>query len=173
MHTDEFVFDPTHKIFLATNALPAIRENDHAIWRRIYCIHFKVTIPEKEQDKDLSEKLKEELPGILTWAVRGCMEWQRNGLQPPKEVLEDTQQYREDENQLQRFLNECCSTGPRKRVGSTDLYKKYAEWCNQCGEDPIYNKNTMGRALRALGYDSIKSNGNMYRKGIALEESSP
>jgi phage/plasmid-associated DNA primase len=34
---------------------------DHAIWRRIKVIPFEVTIPDAEQDKRLSEKLRKEL----------------------------------------------------------------------------------------------------------------
>ena len=48
-----------------------------AIWRRILMIPFQVTIREEEQDRDLSSKLRQELPAILAWAVRGCLAWQR------------------------------------------------------------------------------------------------
>ena len=72
MRQDFFEFEPTHKIVLVTNHKPAIRGNDHAIWRRIRLVPFNVVNPEEEQDKDLTNKLRGELSGILTWAVRGC-----------------------------------------------------------------------------------------------------
>ncbi|SFD82027.1 phage/plasmid primase, P4 family, partial [Tritonibacter multivorans] len=72
------------KIFLATNSLPAINNTDHGIWRRIQAIPFNRTFKAEEQDRDLGRKLMAELPGILNWAVKGCMEWQKQGLNPPK-----------------------------------------------------------------------------------------
>ena len=61
LHREFFEFKPTFKIFLAVNHKPRIKGTDHAIWRRIRLIPFTVTIPEEEQDKTLSEKLKGEL----------------------------------------------------------------------------------------------------------------
>ena len=57
-----------------------VRGTDHAVWRRIKLVPFTVTIPEAEKDKNLPEKLKAESPGILKWAVGGCLDWQRDGL---------------------------------------------------------------------------------------------
>jgi len=55
---------------------------DNAIWDRIRLIPFNVTIPPEEQDKNLTEKLEAELPGILAWAVEGCLAWQKEGMNP-------------------------------------------------------------------------------------------
>ena len=33
-----------------------------------------------KRDSNLREKLEAELSGILAWAVRGCLEWQKAGL---------------------------------------------------------------------------------------------
>ena len=46
-------------------------------------------------DKELLAKLLE-LPGILAWAVRGCLEWQKVGLGLPTSVSEATREYREE-----------------------------------------------------------------------------
>ena len=77
---DFFQFLPTHKIILAANHKPVVSGTDHAVWRRIKLVPFVVTIPEEAKDKVLPEKLKAEVPGILAWAVRGCLDWQRGGL---------------------------------------------------------------------------------------------
>ncbi len=74
MREDFWEFDPTHKIILASNHKPTVRGTDHAIWRRIRLVPFAVTIPESEQDKSLPGKLLTELPGILAWCVRGCLD---------------------------------------------------------------------------------------------------
>jgi putative DNA primase/helicase len=66
---------------------------DEAIRRRFHLIPFSVTIPADERDGELTEKLKEEWPGILAWLIKGCLEWQREGLRPPRAVLEATEAY--------------------------------------------------------------------------------
>jgi len=80
MREDFWEFSPSHKIWLAANHKPVVRGTDHAIWRRIKLVPFTVTIPDHQQDRDLPNKLKGELSGILNWAVMGCTEWQAEGL---------------------------------------------------------------------------------------------
>jgi putative DNA primase/helicase len=66
------------KIFIDGNHKPEIRGTDTAIWNRTKLIPFNVSIPESEIDKRLLDKLKAEAAGILAWAVRGCLDWQRH-----------------------------------------------------------------------------------------------
>src|SRR5207249_4861041 len=94
MRQDFFEFQPTWKIFLAANHRPTVRGTDHAVWRRIKLVPFEVTIPKDEQDKHLLTKLRAEWPGILAWAIRGCLDWQREGLGEPDEVRAATAAYR-------------------------------------------------------------------------------
>ena len=67
-------FWPSHTFFMATNHRPEIRGTDSAIWNRVKIVPFTVSIPKPQQDHALPEKLRDELPGILAWAVRGHME---------------------------------------------------------------------------------------------------
>ena len=73
-------------IFLATNSLPQINNTDNGIWRRIHAIPFTRTFTAEQQDKDLGIKLTAELPGILNWAIKGCLEWQETGTSSEKSV---------------------------------------------------------------------------------------
>jgi len=74
LYREYFEFSPQFKLFLVANHKPVIIGTDEAIWRRIRLIPFTVTIPPEERDKQLLEKLQRELPGILAWAVRGCLD---------------------------------------------------------------------------------------------------
>jgi putative DNA primase/helicase len=85
-----FEFFPQFKVWIFGNHKPQILGTDHAIWRRIDLIPFEVKIPDAEQDKELKVKLRDELPGILAWAVRGCLDWQQGGLREPPQVLAAT-----------------------------------------------------------------------------------
>ena len=69
---------PTHKVVLTGNHKPIVRGQDEGIWRRLKLIPFDRVIPPERRDLDLPAKLREELPGILNWAIEGCVAWQRD-----------------------------------------------------------------------------------------------
>jgi putative DNA primase/helicase len=134
LHKEYFEFNATFKLWMYGNHKPVIRGSDEGIWRRIRLVPFTVIIPEPEQDKRLAEKLRAELPGILAWAVRGCQAWQGEGLQAPAIVSQATQSYREEQDLLAAFLEECCLVGELYRVTASDLYDAYKKWAVEAGE---------------------------------------
>ena len=165
-----FEFRPAFKVFLAANHKPIIKGTDHAIWRRIRLIPFSVTIPEKDRDPKLSDKLKKELPGILAWAVQGCLKWQQRGLQIPPEVTEATKTYRNEMDLINEFLTECCILDSSKLVPKSALYNIYEQWCKEAGERPE-SKRSLGSRLIERGFDPNKKdeNGNRIWSGIGLK----
>ncbi len=112
MREDFWEFAPSHKLALVTNHKPRVTGTDHAIWRRLRLVPFEVTIPEEEQDKTLPAKLERELPGILAWCVRGCLEWQRRGLDAKagQKVRVATAAYKAESDQV-RFVSGLVLTG--------------------------------------------------------------
>ena len=128
MREDFWEFDPTHKLWLAANHKPIIRGTDHGIWRRIKLIPFDVTIPDDEQDKNLTDKLTTEMPGILNWARSGCAEWQAKGLCEPHEVSQATGRYRDEMDIIGRFIADECVTGEKFQAGATQLYDQFKDW---------------------------------------------
>jgi P4 family phage/plasmid primase-like protien len=171
MREDFWEFQPTHKVFLATNHKPVITGTDNAIWERIRLIPFTVTIPKDERDTTLPDKLEAELPGILAWAVRGCLAWQREGLGEPDEVLQATAGYRAEMDTVGGFIAECCLTGPHYRAKADELYDAYKRWCerNRVADD---GQRVFGMALTEKGYERKKSHGNWWL-GIALLHEGP
>lgn len=166
MREDFWQFDPTHKIFLATNHKPVIRGTDYAIWRRIKLVPFTVAIPDAEQDKQLPAKLHAELPGILAWAVQGCLVWQRDGLGTPDAVTEATAGYRQEMDVLGAFLAECCVIGDYAQVKASDLYAAYTAWCTTNGEHALVQRN-FGIQLSERGLERYTNNGSWWR-GVGL-----
>jgi len=134
MRQDFWQFDPTHKVFMAVNHKPEIRGTDTAIWRRIRLIPFTETIPPAEQDKRLPEKLEAERSGVLAWAVEGCLEWAREGLQAPAEVRKATGLYRSEMDVIGAFLQDECEVGTGLKASFTELYSRYEGWCEEGGE---------------------------------------
>ena len=171
MRGEFFDFKPTHKLWLSTNHKPEIRGTDNAIWRRIRLIPWSVTIPPAEQDKKLPVTLRRELPGILAWIVRGCLEWRRKGLQAPDEVRRATVEYRAEMDVLAGFVSECCEEGADFWDYSKDLYDKYKLWCEDNGER-TESKRRFGERLRERGYGKDKggARGAHIWRGLRLRE---
>ena len=153
MRQDFFEFEPTHKIFIAANHKPVIRGTDEAIWRRIHLIPFTVTIPKSEQDKSLPQKLSRERCGILSWALRGCLEWQIKGLGVPEEVADATNTYRGEMDTIADFLGDSCIQEPRARVTIGKLYETYKQWCDENGEKALSRKR-LSSLLKDRGFEN-------------------
>lgn len=152
-YEDPFEFHPSHKLFIGTNHKPVIRGTDYAIWRRIRLIPFEVTIPPEERDPALLDRLSAESAGILAWAVRGCLDWQRNGLGLPKEVEAATEEYRSEMDVLGGFIAERIIPVPggQGRVRASDLYEAYKNWCKDTGNFQM-NQTNFGRKLNERGF---------------------
>jgi putative DNA primase/helicase len=170
MRQDFWEFDPTHKVFMAVNHKPTVRGTDNAIWRRIRLIPFTETIPPREQDKKLPEKLRAEREGILAWAVEGCLEWQREGLQAPDEVRKATGEYRAEMDVLGAFLNECCQRGAEHSTPAKDLYDAYKLWCEENGERYETQRRFAGQLKDRGTFDRRRSgpNGSYEWHGLGL-----
>jgi len=168
-----FEFIPQFKLFLATNHKPEIRGTDNAIWRRIRLIPFDVTFTPDQQDKGLLDKLRAELPGILAWAVQGCLEWQRDGLGIPEEVKAATDSYREEQDTLAAFIDDCCVMVPQAEVTAKDLYTTYKAWCEATGTN-ARTQTWMGNQLKERGFTAGRVAGIGTKKwnGIGLLASS-
>ncbi len=155
MRGEWFDFLPEFKLWLGTNHKPIIRGTDRAIWDRIRLVPFAVRIPDEEQDKQLRVKLLAEAPGILAWAIRGCLDWQRDGLGEPQEVRNATAGYRAEMDVLGAFLEDCCVVNPKAHCAAKDLYAAYQQWCDETGEKAMTQK-AVGLRLAERGFDSAQ-----------------
>jgi putative DNA primase/helicase len=180
LYQEFFSFKPQFKLFLAGNSKPVIKGNDEGIWRRIRLLPFEVVIPKEKVDKKLPEKLLNELPGILNWAVRGCLDWQKNGLREPKIVVDATSCYREEMDLLADFfssevIEEAFSEGEKgqTKVSVAEIYKRYTAWCEVSSVDPV-KRRTFGIMMNERGFTSkpVFYQGRKQRvyNGIGLRE---
>lgn len=163
----DFEFYPEFKLFLAANSKPVIKGKDHGIWRRVKMIPFDVTISEEKKDKGLKEKLLQELPGILAWAVEGCLEWRKHGLGEPQEVQEATRNYRGEMDSISKFISERCELESNKSVKKGEIFEIYTLWCNETREEPE-TMRAFGDSLRRLGIEGRKQKAEWYWIGIGL-----
>jgi putative DNA primase/helicase len=165
MRQDFFEFSPTHKIILAANHKPSLVGTDLANWRRIKLVPFNVTITEQEKDKQLPAKLKAELPGVLAWAVRGCLDWQREGMREPQEVCDATNAYRAEQDTVSAFIAACCEVKEYARVKVSRLHEAYEEWSG----DKLIGSKGFRDSLKKRGFASKQGHGGSYYwHGIGL-----
>ena len=167
LHNEFFEFTPSCKYFLAVNHKPIIRGTDQAIWRRIRLIPFEVSFRGRE-DRNLYEKLKLEWPGILKWAIEGCLKWQKEGLEPVGKVKEWTNSYRAESDIIEQFLEEKTEKVKEGKVQAQDLYQAYKLWCQECGEYSITG-TMFGKRLQEKGYEKRKTD-RVYYLGLKLAE---
>ncbi len=157
LYSEFFKFKPQFKMWLRTNHKPVIRGTDDGIWDRLKLIPFTVRITEAQQDKNLSKKLEAELPGILAWAVRGCLEWQRDGLGVPAEVEQATQKYRNEQDNFANFIDECCIISETAWTPTATLRTTYENWCKGRGELPTVGGNAFAERLQSLNFSKKKA----------------
>lgn len=165
MRQDNFSFRPTHKIILLTNHKPRVRGTDHGIKRRLMLVPFAVRFwnPAKNEtgpdhlrrDDGLKKRLLAEAPGILAWLVRGCLEWQRDGLGEPPDVASATAEYLHDEDQVGQFIDARYGrTSDNWSVLLKDIWDDYVKWCEQESERPVLRTSRhLASDLRARGFE--------------------
>lgn len=137
MRQDDFEFWPQFKLFISGNYKPRIQSPDEAMRRRMNLVPFSVTIPDEQKDLDLFEKkLKPELPGILSWAIRGAREWFEEGLKPPELVRNATREYLSEEDSYAIWLSDCTERkSARSWTNSTALFDCWRAWAERRNED--------------------------------------
>ena len=167
LYHEPFQFKGTFKIFLAGNHRPVIKGTDHGIWRRIRLIPYNATFEKENKTKGLAEKLKDELPGILNWAIEGCLEWQDKGLKTPKEIILATKNYRKEMDVIGIFLEDCCRTKAGTRTSKGDMHDAYSKWCKAYDKNPLII-NMFGKKMKERGTEESKSGDIRYWVGIEL-----
>jgi len=126
MRGDHFTFQPQLTLTVIGNDRPSFTAVDDAIRRRFLLLEMDRR-PETP-DPNLSETLRTEGPGILSWMIQGALDWHRHGLVIPDSVRRATDQYMAEEDHFSRFLDECGSRTPGARASTTDLHEAYTEW---------------------------------------------
>jgi putative DNA primase/helicase len=148
-------FKPTHKIWVYTNHLLRTRDTTHGFWRRVRRVPFDLNLAKHatlKKDPGLRETLRTtEASGILAWLVRGCLDWQRDGLQPPAVVLDATEAYREQNQPLRLWLEECCVLDRDAWTPTAALWSNYIEWAKDAHVKHLISRDDFTKALAEKG----------------------
>lgn len=171
LHKEYFEYRPQFTLWISGNHKP-VPGDSYSIWRRLILIPFDVRFGKDKQDKNLADKLRSELSGILNWAIEGCLEWQDDGLTTPKVILDATKEYQTEMDRINSWMEDCCSSSASNHnsVKSSDLYKSYKSWADDNGEWRM-NQRILGTKLAERGFQKRRESRGWVYRGIQLNKS--
>ncbi|MGE5391118.1 MAG: phage/plasmid primase, P4 family [Deltaproteobacteria bacterium] len=170
LYSEPIEFIPYFKLWIHGNYKPDIQGDDSGIWNRLVLIPFNNIIEPENQDPDLLNKFKAELPGILAWAMQGCFKWINNDEilpEPPELFAREAADYQESMDYMGQFIKDCCIQEEGQNVPVGDLYKAFCNWSLKNGRKPISNQKLKTR-LEERGYKQDRNRNIRYWKGLSL-----
>ena len=156
---------------LYTNHLPRVGANDAGTWRRLIVIPFNAKITGKSHIKNYADYLVEKAGGaILTWIIEGAEKAIEKGFKipPPKCVTDAVEKYRQSNDWLAVFLEDCCEVDVSYMQKSGELYQEYRAYCARTGE---YTRSTTDfyTGLESAGFERKKCKQGNFVRGIRLK----
>ena len=96
------------------------------------------------------------------------MAWRESGLQPPQSVADATETYRQKNDPVGQFIEECCDEDPDSRCSSKDLYDHFLIWSAR-NVSVVLAQSEFGKVLARKGFENKKIGGNAGWKGIKVK----
>lgn len=173
LHMESFNFNPTHSVFLMTNAEPRVNCFDVAIRDRIKFIHFGVQVKPNGKIRHQLETDPDVQRAVLAWIVEGAVKYFAEGLtNEPQAVKEATERYFKDQDTFGQFLSECfevAEPGNTKYSESKKrIYERYLEWAKDQGLSHPFSKIRVGRELEKKGFPNIGTMDRAEYDGLKL-----
>lgn len=165
LYREPVTWTPSHQLVYVTNALPKVKGNDPAVWRRVVVVPFGVVVPAEHRDPRLPERLLEHLDAVLAWAVRGWQDYQTGGMRPPASVQRATDDYRTASDAVARFVAEACFTSPSATATTRDLYAAWQRWAVSDGAESL-SERAFAKELDRLGYEARRTKAGALRAGL-------
>ena len=127
------MYTPYAKHVIACNELPTINDRSKATYNRLLLIQFNRVIPESLRDRNIMDRLRAELPGIIAWAVRGAAWLINSGGEfcTIASADESIAQYRHEQNEVAMFIDEKCEVGEDYAIPMSDFREKFLSWAQR------------------------------------------
>lgn len=166
-----FSYVPTHTLVLYTNHLPRVGAIDQGTWRRLIVIPFNAKIEGKADIKNYADFLFKMTGGaVLQWIIEGAKRVIASDykIAQPRVVQDAIQKYKENNDWLSHFLEDCCEIDPSYEAKSGEVYNTYRSYCNQMGE---YARSTTDfyTAIEAADFTRHKTKKGMLIRGFRLK----
>ena len=166
-----FSYVPTHTLVLYTNHLPRVGAIDQGTWRRLIVIPFNAKIEGKADIKNYSDFLFKMAGGaVLQWIIEGAKRVIASDYKivQPRVVQDAIQKYKENNDWLAHFLDDCCEVGDDFEAKSGEFYNAYRSYCLQMGE---YTRSTTDfySALESTGVVRKRTSTGVIIYGLKLK----
>jgi putative DNA primase/helicase len=167
-HKDPFVMRPFSTCWFGTNHMPHTRDFSEALFRRATILQFNRTFTKSEQDPQLKDKLKAELPGILNLALNAYAHALVQGFTEPASSESAKKEWRLEADQVALFVDEVCHRDPEARALSGDVFKAYTSWASDNGINKTMSQKGLRDRLTRLGFGSYRDKTGRYVTGLRL-----
>ena len=170
-YKDPFGFVPSHTLVLYTNHLPKVGAIDAGTWRRLIVIPFNAKIEGSSDIKNYADYLFNKAGGaILKWIMTGAKHVIEKDyhIVKPAVVEAAIQKYKDNNDWLSQFLDECCETDSSYSAKSGDVYNAYRSYCMQVG-DYIRSTTDFYTALECAGFERKRSKSARLLFGLQLK----
>lgn len=153
------------KLIFSTNELPVIKsEKTNAFYRRLLVLPMS-KVP-KHKDPDLFRKLEAEKDYLLMLAVQALERmYQQENITVAEASDREIERLRADSDTVEGFILEECEKVDGHREERTELFKKYAAYCEDTERQSL-TKTNFYKSLRLKGYSEIASIGKRYFLGL-------
>ena len=160
------VIVPTAKHVFACNNLPRIDDRTAATYNRLMVLDFPRSIPKEQMDRELDEKLRADMPGIVRWALEGARRLieQKGQFTTVNQSDELLAQLRHENNPLAVFMDEATVAEDGAWLSMTALRKEYKSWSTDTrGISSVW----FGRQMSAAGFKCVPRSGERVIYGRA------
>ena len=170
LYKEPMTFRPYAKHFLAMNKAPMIEDNSHGMWRRIWVVEFPRRFEEHEMDRELEEKLRNELSGIFNWALEGYrrLRGRRFSFVECDAMKISKCEYRNDMDSIRDFasIHLLRSDNREDRLIFKEVYDSYVSFCQNEGKKEIEAKKDFGKRLQDMHYILTESTKDANKKCV-------
>lgn len=171
-YKDPFSYIPSHTLVLYTNHLPKVGAMDQGTWRRLIVIPFDAKIEGKTDIKNYADYLFDNAGGaILSWIIEGAKKVidEDYSLETPKRVSDAIRHYKDSNNWLEIFMDECCEVDKVYEAKSGEVYEEYRAFCLRSGEYARSTTDFYG-AIESLGFERYRNRKGRFIKGFRLKQ---
>ena len=157
---DPFSFSPKAGMIFGANSLPATTDHSTGFWRRWVVVPFLRRFEVAKGTESLADTIaREELPGMVAWAVGGAAMLSRRGNYVlPASHRDAVDAWASNVNAVKAWLEDTCAVGSEKWTKAGALYQNHREWCHLNGVHPVASRK-FGERLEALGVSRATRNG--------------
>ena len=150
-------------VLIACNDLPYIADDkgEH-IYRRIYIVPCTHTIEEKERDPNILDKMLQELPAIVNWAIEGLHRLKANNynfteIAAGNQYIED---YRKNSDTVFGFLSDegyTITKNPNDKISKKRLLEQYNQYCIREERQSVSKRQFGERLEKITGFKTVRT----------------